>query len=94
MVVWSSLVNMVDDISWRIIDFTSALALAALAVHGWLLLFAVGVVGVQALNLLMRLAGKTQWFLKEGSEHPLQAIGYVAAGTVFVVAAIGRWLLA
>jgi hypothetical protein len=34
--------------------------------------------------------GRTQWFLKEGKEHPLKAIGYVAAVVVFLGTVAGR----
>jgi hypothetical protein len=30
------------------------------------------------------------WFLKEGKEHPLKAIGYVAAVVVFIGTVAGR----
>ena len=61
------------------------LMLAAFVVHLWLPLFAVCVVFLRALNYLRLAVGGVQWFVKKGREHPLDAIGYVAAGLVFVI---------
>jgi hypothetical protein len=66
--------------------------LAALAVFVWLPLFALGILVVRLLSPLSWMVGRTQWFLKEGKEHPLKAIGYVAAVVVFVGAVAGRWV--
>ena len=60
---------------------------AAVAVHLWLPLFALGVLSMQALNWFFRATDWMQWVLEGGREHPLRAVGYVAAFTVFVVAA-------
>jgi hypothetical protein len=57
---------------------------AAIAVHFWLLLLAISVVLLKALSWTLSAAGKTQWFIKQGQHHPLDAIGYVAAVIVFV----------
>jgi hypothetical protein len=62
----------------------------AFAVHLWLLLFALGVIFLQVSNSFLWAAGKMQWFLKQGENHPLQAVGYVAAVIVFTVTAIGH----
>jgi hypothetical protein len=56
----------------------------ALAVFVWLPLFALGILTARVLTPLTWIVGRTQWFLKEGKEHPLKAIGYVAAVAVFV----------
>ena len=58
-------------------------ALPALAVFVWLLLFALGILTARLLTALSWIVGRTQ-FLKEGKEHPLKAIGYVAAVAVFL----------
>jgi hypothetical protein len=60
--------------------------LPALAVHLWLPLLALCIVLLKALNWLRIAVGKAQWFFKEGKEHPLDAIGYVAATLVFAQA--------
>jgi hypothetical protein len=59
-------------------------SIPAFAVFLWLPLFALGIVIVRLLTPLSWIVGRTQWFLKEGKEHPLKAIGYVAAVVVFL----------
>jgi hypothetical protein len=66
---------------------------AAAGVHLWLLFLALGVIFLQLANLLLSATGKMQKFLKQGQHHPLEAIGFVAAVLVFVVAAVFRWVL-
>jgi hypothetical protein len=63
---------------------------AALIVFAWLPLFALGILMARLLTPLTWVVGRTQWFLKEGKEHPLKAIGYVAAVVVFVGTVAGR----
>ena len=58
--------------------------LPALAVLVWLPLFALGILIVRLLTPLSWIVGRTQWFLRDGKEHPLKAIGYVAAVVVFI----------
>ena len=62
----------------------------ALAVFTWLPLFAVGILIARLLTPLSWLVGMTQWALKEGNEHPLKAIGYVAGVVVFLGTVAGR----
>jgi hypothetical protein len=62
----------------------------ALAVFTWLPLLALGILMVRLLTPLSWIVGRTQWFLKEGKEHPLKAIGYVAAVVVFLGTVVGR----
>jgi hypothetical protein len=61
-----------------------ALLVAALVVHLWLPLFGVCVGLLRAANYARRAVGLTQWFLKDGRQQPLEAIGYVAASIVFI----------
>lgn len=68
----------------------STYAFPAFAVFVWLPLFALGIVIVRIVTPLSWIVGRTQWFLKEGKEHPLKAIGYVAAVVVFLVTVAGR----
>jgi hypothetical protein len=68
------------DVAWGLTIF----GWPALAVFTWLPLFALGIVVVRLLTPLSWIVGRTQWFLKEGKEHPLKAIGYVAAVVVFI----------
>jgi hypothetical protein len=67
-----------------------AFAWPALAVFAWLPLFALGILLARLLTPFSFIVGKTQWFLKEGKEHPLKAIGYVAAVVVFLGSVVGR----
>jgi hypothetical protein len=66
---------------------------AAVGVHLWLLLLALGVVLLQFLNFFISATEKTQWFLKQGRNHPLDAIGYVAAVIVFLTTVALQWIL-
>jgi hypothetical protein len=61
---------------------------AAFVVHMWLPLFGICVLLLRPLNYFRSAVGAVQWFLKKGQEHPLDAIGNVAAGLVFVVALV------
>jgi hypothetical protein len=62
----------------------------ALVVFVWLPLFALGILIARFLTPLSWIVGRTQWFLKEGKEHPLKAIGYIAAVIVFFGTVAGR----
>jgi hypothetical protein len=59
--------------------------LPAVAVFAWLPLFALGIVVIRAIAPLSSMVAKAQWALKEGDQHPLKAIGCVAAVVVFAV---------
>jgi len=61
-----------------------AFAQAGLFVFVWLPLFALGIVLIRMAAPLSWVVARTQWFLKDGKEHPLKAVGYVAAVIVFV----------
>jgi hypothetical protein len=63
---------------------TGGYAVPALAVFAWLPLFALGILAARLLTPLSWVVLRTQWFLKEGKEHPLKAIGYVAAVVIFI----------
>jgi hypothetical protein len=63
----------------------------AIVVFAWLPLLAMGILAIRAAGAVSWLVGKAQWFLKGGTEHPLKAIGYVAATFVFVM--IAGWHL-
>jgi len=73
--------------------FSDYLVWPAFAVLAWLPLFALGIVIVRLLTPLSSMVGTVQWFLKEGKEHPLKAIGYVAAVVVFLATVAGRVVL-
>ena len=71
-----------------------ALMPAALVVHMWLPLFGLCVLLLRGLNYFRLAVGETQWFLKSGQEHPLDAIGYVGAGLVFVATIVVPYIVA
>ena len=64
------------------------LSIASLIFHMWLLLFALGVLGVRALNGLPCATRGAQWLLRRGQSHPFEAIGRVASAITFVLASI------
>jgi len=69
----------------------AALLIPALVIHLWLPLFAVGVLLTQFANYFFKASSWMQWFIKQGQHHPLDAIAYVAAAIVFVIAAAFQW---
>lgn len=73
---------------WKAYLITSTNIYAALIVHLWLPLFAIGVALIRLLSTTRWAASNLQWFLKQGQHHPFEAIGYVVAVLVFVISAI------
>jgi hypothetical protein len=59
-------------------------SVGALLVHLWLPFFALCVGLLKGLNYLLLAAHTAQWFLKRGKDHPLEAVGFVAAPLVFL----------
>jgi hypothetical protein len=73
-------------LEWLLLSPSDPLTgIAAIAVFAWIPLFAVGIAVARALTPLSWLTGKTQWFLREGHEHPLKAVGCVASATTFAI---------
>jgi hypothetical protein len=66
----------------------------ALLVHLWLLLFAMGALGVRFVFPIFRVITWAQWFLKQGDQHPMRAIGMVAAALMFFGGAIWKTVTA
>jgi hypothetical protein len=62
------------------------LMVPAMAVFAWVPLLAVGILVVRTMRPLSRLFAKTRRVLKDGSDHPLKIIGYIAALVVFALA--------
>jgi hypothetical protein len=60
----------------------------AFLVYLWLPLFLIGGLLNSGLNAFFRTGGLAQRFIKHGDEHPLDAIGMVAAAIVFVATVI------
>jgi hypothetical protein len=59
-------------------------------VHLWLLLFALGALGTRCLYPIFRAVVWAQWFLKQGDQHPMRAIGMVSAALMFISGAIWK----
>jgi hypothetical protein len=60
----------------------------ALIVFVWLPFLAIGILVARATRPLFWAVGKTQWFLKDGKNHPLKAVGLVAVVMVLGVGVI------
>jgi hypothetical protein len=70
-----------------LMDFLNLVfSMPALAVHLWLVVVAIGLVGMKALTYMAKATDAMQWFIKQGRDHPLDAVGMVAAAMVFVTA--------
>lgn len=54
-------------------------------IHLWLPLFAFAVVLTQMSVWVLKAVDWSQWLLKQGEQHPFQAVGYPAALIVFVI---------
>jgi hypothetical protein len=66
----------------------------AMAVFIWLPLFALGILAIRALTPLSWIVENARWALKGGDQHPLRAIGCVAAVAVFALAVGWRTMIA
>jgi hypothetical protein len=66
----------------------------AFLVHLWLPLYGLAALCIWLLYPIFRAIRWFQWFLEEGDNHPLRAIGIVATGVVFVGTAMGVALVA
>ena len=64
----------------------------AMVVYLWLPLLALAAGAAKTLNYFRLAVGWAQWFLKQGQNHPLEAIGYVAAIIVFTATVVSRLL--
>jgi hypothetical protein len=71
--------------------FPALLVLPGVAVFAWLPLLALSIFTIQLFVRFSWAVTHTQWFLTAGDEHPLDAVGLVAAVVVFIVA--GIWQL-
>jgi hypothetical protein len=76
-------------IQW-IFSFTFIFSIPALVVFVWLPLLAIGILVARASGPFFRVVGKTQWFLKDGQNHPLKAVGCVAVVIVLLVGSVLR----
>ena len=70
-----------------LLDFR-LLTIPAMTVFVWLPLLGVSILLIRLIEPITWAVGKTQWFLKDGKEHPLEAIGMVASVIVFSLAVV------
>lgn len=61
-------------------------------IHLWLPLMLFGVLTIRALRFLFGAVGLTQSFLRNGDEHPLKAIGFIAASIIVAFGGLIRLL--
>lgn len=75
-----------EELSYPVVVMLIVLIASSLGmiVHLWLLLLLVGVVGFRFIQLIFKTIGYAQWFLKQGTRHPLKAVGVVASTVVFL----------
>jgi hypothetical protein len=67
---------------------TAFLLVPAIVVFSWLPLFGLAILVLRAANSLFWAVQKMQWFMKNGQDHPLDAVGYIAGAIVFVIASV------
>jgi hypothetical protein len=85
--LWGTLSTQLFSMDTFSIWHTGALFIwPAVAVFAWLPLLALGILTIRALTPLSWIVAKAQWALREGDQHPLRAIGCVAAVAVFSIA--------
>ncbi len=88
---------MYPPISTDISDATSKVflstLLSGLVVHLWLPFFALSVVLAKGLTYFLLATKQVQWFIKQGQQHPLDALGLVATPLVFLGAVVVQWLV-
>ena len=77
--------NIVANIVWWRIVYRMHLIVPGLFVFAWLPLLALSLLALRAAVQFSWAVDKTQWFLKSGKDHPLDAIGCVAAAIVFLL---------
>jgi hypothetical protein len=68
-------------------------AVPAMVVFAWLPLFGLGLLMLITMRPLSITIEKMQWFLREGKDHPLDAVGYMAGGIVFIIAAVWQFFI-
>jgi hypothetical protein len=67
------------------------IAVPAFIVFAWLPLFAFGLLLLRLSKPLAQTIEKAKWFLKDGKDHPLEAIGFVAGVIVFIIVTVWQF---
>jgi hypothetical protein len=70
------------------VNLTPKFLAPAFIIHLWLPLFGAAMALTKALGLFFVAAGWMQWFLRQGRNHPFQAVGLVAAVIVLSISAV------
>ena len=86
----TEILNKAIDFDRALILTPNTLFLPALIVFMWLPIFGYSLAIVRTFNALTPMVRKAQWLIKDGENHPLNAVGYVAAAIVFFVTLIWR----
>jgi hypothetical protein len=60
------------------------MAIAPLSVHLWLPIMALSLLASKVLVYVTQATRWTQWCIKQGRNHPFEALGYLAALMVFL----------
>ena len=66
------------------LSISDVLVTTAFLVHLWLPFFALCVALLKGLNYVLLATKQVQWFIKQGRDHPLDALGIVGGTVVFV----------
>ncbi|MGY3104219.1 MULTISPECIES: hypothetical protein [unclassified Bradyrhizobium] len=69
---------------WDPSTWSESLVAPALAVHSWLLLFAIAVAALKLFNPFVRSIGWLQWLVANGKNRPIEVIGYIASAVVLI----------
>ena len=77
-------------LTWGLYDAFDSLrgVIPGALVFAWLALLATSILFVRAIEPISRTLAAAEWALKDGHEHPLKVVGYVASIIVFVTATI------
>lgn len=85
---YQAIYEMLADIIPLLLAMPGAFAMIEppLLVHVWLILFVLGAIGSRFIYLTFGAVELAQGVIKRGDEHPLRAVGLVAASVMFVTA--------
>jgi hypothetical protein len=69
------------------------LGIPAIIVFSWILLLGFGIALLRMAKPVSQATSTLRWLLKDGKDHPLIAVGYVAGAIVFFVSAIWQYAI-
>jgi hypothetical protein len=69
------------------------LGIPAIIVFSWILLLGLAIALLRMVKPLSHATSTLRWLLKDGKDHPLVAVGYVAGAIVFFVSAIWQYAI-